>query len=116
MEKKIELPSGGWALFKDPTTLKVKDRKKVFQNAGDKEGVMAALSLVDGMLSIIIKEWSFEMPIPSIKMNVLDELTMADYDTLSEAAGEIQSILFPNMSKTPETEDNADSPFDKSND
>jgi hypothetical protein len=115
-EKKIELPSGGWAIFKDPSTLKVKDRKKVFRNAASEEGLMQALSLVDGLLSILIKEWSFEAPTPDIKINVLDELSMADYDVLSEAAGEVQEVLFPNTNKTPETEADADSPFGKSKD
>lgn len=116
MEKKVDLPSGGWAIFRDPNTLKVKDRKKVFKAAANDEGLMQALSLVDGLLSILIKEWSFDMPIPSVKLNVLDELSMADYDTLSEAAGETQSILFPNTSKNEQSEADADSPFDKSKD
>lgn len=113
--KKIELPSGGWAVFKDPTTLKVKDRKKVFQNADKKEGVMQAMSLVDGMLAILIQEWSFDFPIPMIKISMLDELTMADYDKLAESAGEVQKILFPSMTETDESKADEDSPFDNSN-
>ena len=113
--KRIELPSGGWAIFKDPATLKVKDRKRVFKNADNQEGIMQALSLIDGMLAILIEEWSFEMPIPSIKVSVLDELSMADYDKLSEEAGELQKVLFPGLTKTPLTEADADSPFGKSN-
>lgn len=113
--KRIELPSGGWVIFKDPTKLKVKDRKKVFLNANNQEGIMQALSLIDGMLAILIEEWSFEMPIPAIKVSVLDELSMADYDKLSEEAGEFQKILFPGLTKTDVTEADPNSPFAKSN-
>lgn len=115
-EKKVELPSGAWAIFKDPETLKVKERKKVFVNASGQEGFVQAMTLVDGLLAILIKEWSFEFPVPSIKITMLDELTLGDYDTLSEAAGEIQKVLFPNLAKTEKSEADAESPFDKSND
>lgn len=114
-KKKITLPSGNWVIFKDPMTLKVKDRKKVFKNADGQEGVLQALSLVDGMLAILIESWSFEFPIPMIKISMLDELTMGDYDKLSNEVGEAQKILFPALNQTPETEKDDDSPFGKSN-
>lgn len=115
-KKKIELPSGGWAVFKDPSTLRVKDRKKVLKNANGQEGLLQALSIVDGLIAILVEEWSFEFPVPSIKISVLDELTMADYDVMAEEAGKAQKMLFPQLAKTEETENDPDSPFDKSSD
>lgn len=115
-EKLVKLTSGHWALFKDPNTLRVKDRKRVFKNADNQEGIMQALSLVDGILAILIKEWSYDTPVPSIKISVLDELSMADYDTLSVEAGEAQKILFPKLAETDETKADVDSPFGESND
>lgn len=115
-EKLVTLPSGGWAVFKDATTLRVKDRKKVFKNADNQQGIMQALSLVDGILAILIKEWSFDAPIPLYKIAVLDELSMGDYDTLSVEAGEAQKILFPKLAETEETKADTDSPFGESND
>ena len=115
-KKKIELPSGGWAVFKDPTTLRVRDRKKVLRNASGEEGLMQALTLVDGLIAILVEEWSFEFPIPSIKISVLEDLTMADYDALAEEAGKAQKILFPQLAKTDATEADEDSPFGKSSD
>lgn len=115
-KKKIELPSGGWATFKDPSTLRVKDRKKVLKNANGQEGLLQALSIVDGLIAILVEEWSFEFPIPSIKINTLDELTMADYDVMAEEAGKAQKMLFPQLSKNEETESDPDSPFGKSSD
>ena len=93
-KKKVELPSGGWAIFKDASTLRVKDRKKVLRNASAEEGLMQALSIVDGLIAILVEEWSFDMLIPSLKINTLEELTMADYDVLAEEAGKAQKMLF----------------------
>ena len=115
-KKKVALPSGGWVVFKDPSTLRVKDRKKVLRNANGEEGLMQALSLIDGLIAILVDEWSFEFPIPSIKITVLDELTMADYDVLAEEAGKAQKMLFPQLSKTEESESDPESPFGDSSD
>lgn len=115
-EKRLELPSGGWAVFRDPTSLRVKDRKKVLKNANKEEGLMQALTIVDGLIAILVKEWSFDMPIPSIKIQALEELTMADYDAMAEEAGKAQDVLFPKLAETPQSEADPDSPFGNSND
>ena len=115
-EKKVALPSGNWAVFRDPSTLRVKDRKKILKNASKEEGLIQAMTIVDGLIAILVKEWSFEMPIPSIKIQSLEELTMPDYDTMSEEAGKAQEVLFPRLAETPQSEADADSPFGNSND
>lgn len=113
----LKLPSGGWAKFKDPTTLRVKDRKKVLKNASkEDEGLMQALSIVDGLIAILVEEWSFDFPIPSVKISFLEELTMADYDALAEEAGKAQKVLFPQLAQTKETEADPESPFGGSSD
>ncbi len=114
--KKVDLPSGGWAVFRDASSLKVKDRNKVLKAASKEEGLMQALNIVDGLIALLITDWSFEDPIPAIKITSLHELSMPDYDTLAEVAGEAQKTLFPKLSKTEETEADVESPFDDSND
>jgi len=115
-KKKIELPSGGWAVFKDASTLRVKDRKKVLRNANNEEGLMQALSIVDGLIAVLVEEWSFDFLIPALKIINLEELTMGDYDVLAEEAGKAQKMLFPSLAKTEETEADAESPFENSSD
>lgn len=115
-KKKIELPSGAWAIFKDASTLKVKDRKKVLRNASGEEGLMQALSIVDGLIAVLVEQWSFDMMLPSVKITILEELSMADYDVLAEEAGKAQKVLFPALSKTQETEADPESPFENAND
>lgn len=114
-KRTITLPSGATATFRDPATLRVKDRKKVLRAANGEEGLMQALSIVDGLIAILVEEWSFDMLLPSIKVSVLDELTMADYDALSEEAGKAQAILFPGLTENDKSANDPDSPFENSN-
>jgi hypothetical protein len=73
-KKKITLPSGATVTLRDPKELRVKDRKKIYANTGKAdEGIMQALSLSDGLLAVIIEDWSFDLIIPSIKIDSLDE-------------------------------------------
>lgn len=115
-KKKVNLPSGGWAVLKDAETLRVKDRRKIIRQANGEEGLMQALTIIDGLIACLVEEWSFEFPIPAIKLSVLDELTMADYDTLSNVAGEAQKVLFPQLGETEEAKNDPDSPFGDSKD
>jgi hypothetical protein len=114
--KKITLPSGATVVLRDPTTLRVKDRKKVYQAANGQEGIMQAISLVDGLIAILIESWSLDLIIPSIKLDTLDELEMADYDFLAKEAENAQSILFPTLAKTPEADADPKAPTAVSND
>lgn len=114
--KKLTLPSGATVELRDPSTLRVKDRKKVYRAANGQEGIMQAISLIDGLIAILIDSWSLDLIIPSIKLETLDELEMADYDFLAKEAETAQSILFPALAKTDESEKDSESPFVESSD
>lgn len=113
MSKVINLPSGASATLRDPSTLRVKDRRKVFEAAGNKEGVLQALSMVDGLIAILVESWSFDLIIPSVRIDSLGELTMPDYDVLAAEANEAQKIIFPQTQN--DSDSNPDSPFGNSN-
>ena len=115
-EKVITLPSGNTVTLRDPKELKVKDRRKVLESASKHEGLIQALTIVDGLIAILIKEWSFEFPPPFVKIASLGELTMPDYDTLAEEAGKAQDILFPKLAETEESKADEESPFGDSSD
>jgi hypothetical protein len=105
MSKKVTLPSGATVTLKDPTMLRVKDRKKVLKSAEVEGGDLSkALALGDALISMLIEDWSFDLVIPSVKTDTLDELTMADYDALVEHTKEAQKYLFPSISETEENE------------
>lgn len=105
MNKEIKLPSGATVVFRDPKTLRVKDRNKIYEAAGDGDGgIMQAIKLSNGMLSVLIESWSFDLLIPSLNIDSLGEMELADYDALQEHSLEAQKTIFPNLGKTVENE------------
>jgi len=100
MSKQIKLPSGATATLKDPKTLKVKDRKRVLR-ASEVEGgdLSKAMALSDSLIAMLVEDWSFDLVIPAVKLDTLDELDMADYDALVEHTKEAQEVLFPSLAK-----------------
>jgi len=104
MSKKLTLPSGATVTFRDPKTLRVKDRRRLMTTVDQVEGDLAkALALSDALISMLVEDWSFDLIIPSAKMESLDELEMADYDFLVEETKEAQKYLYPTLKETEET-------------
>ncbi len=107
MSKKITLPSGATATLKDPSLLRVKDRKKVLKSTDVEGGELTkALALQAALIAMLIEDWSFEFVIPNINLDSLDELEMRDYDALIEETSEAQKYLFPTIADTPENDAN----------
>lgn len=99
--KKVTLPSGETVTLKDPKQLRVKDRKKVILTTDETTGDLSkAIVLGEAILAMIIEDWSFDLVIPSVKLDSLGELTMADYDFLVEQTKEAQKALFPTLTET----------------
>ena len=115
MSKNITLPSGNTVVLRDPSTLRVKDRKKVVAAANNQEGLLQAMSMTDGLIAVLVESWSFDLIIPSIHIASLDELTMPDYDALALEASKAQSSIFTDFSETPANQSNPDSPLENLN-
>lgn len=108
MSKQIKLPSGNTVKLKDPKELRVKDRKRVIKTTDSYEGDLSkAMALGEALVAMLIEEWSFDLLIPSVKIESLEELEMADYDFLVEQTKEAQKALFPSLT---ESDDNAADP------
>jgi len=105
MSKVITLPSGATAKMRDPATLLMKDRNKVLSIANEQEGMMQAVALQNGLIAVMVVEWSFDLIPPAIRIVSLEELTPLDYQALSDEALKAQDYLFPNV-----TEGNPDDP------
>jgi hypothetical protein len=97
--KVIKVPSGQSVTLKDLNSFKHKDRKKILSSLGDGEiSVGAGIKLLDGMISALIEGWTFELSIPSVDPNSLDELSIEDYDAIAKEAEQVQAKLFPRFS------------------
>lgn len=113
----ITLPSGATVTLKDPATLKVKDRKRIIKASEAFEGEMSrALALGDAVIACMVEDWSFNLIIPSVKIDSLDELTPEDYDSLQEACKDVQKFLFPSLAKNDENDKDPKAITENSND
>jgi hypothetical protein len=114
--KTIKLPkSGATVVLRDPLTLKVKDRNKVYAAASEAEGLLQGVYFIQGIVAILVESWTLELIIPSVSASSLEELAIEDYDTLAAEAKEVQNALFPILGETVEGAKDIDSPFDNSN-
>ena len=102
---KITLPSGATVTIKDPSGLRVRDRNRVIKAGDGLTGEIAkGLAFSEALIATIVEDWSFDLLIPSIKSDSLEELEIADYDALVKASEDISSILFPSLAKNEKNE------------
>lgn len=104
MSKTITLPSGATVKLRDPKTLLMKDRNKVMeiQSKADTQ-IMQAVALQNGVISVMVVEWSFDLIPPSVRLASLEELTPADFDALASEVDEAVNYMFPSIIETAET-------------
>jgi len=102
---KITLPSGATVTIKDPSGLRVKDRNRVMKAGDGLTGDIAkGLAFSEALIATIVEDWSFDLLIPSIKPESLEELEINDYDALVKASEDISAILFPALAKNDKNE------------
>ena len=113
METTITLPkSGATVVLRDPSELRQKDREKVFAMiSAEDTPLIQTLNITKGLIMLLVKSWTLDLIIPSVHIQSIGELEMADYDALAIEANKAQDILFPNFT----TGDNPDSPKDNLN-
>lgn len=104
---RFPLPSGGWVQLRDPHTLRRGDKQKALRAVRDTENgdVGAALDLINGLLTVLIVDWSYPFPIPSETPASLDLVPLEDDDALGEAVEPARALLFPGK---PDPKDAAD--------
>jgi hypothetical protein len=117
MSKKVTLPSGATATLKDFGLLKIKDRKNLMK-ATDIEGgdTTRSMAMQDALIAMLVTEWSFDFPVPSVKAESIDELSPADFDALIEETKDAQKALFPSIAETVENEADPKAPTGDSKD
>lgn len=109
---RVELPSGGWAVLRDPKTLRSRDKKSMMRRVkgtpDPDNPVGFAVDMTDAIITEMVTAWHIpygqDWPIPSLCVAfdpqtggavVLDDLEIGDYDALTDAVREAQELLFP---------------------
>jgi len=108
MEKVITLPkSGATVTFRDPDTLRQKDREQMwgFIDTDSGNQIVRLNAALKGLIVVMIKSWTLEFIIPSVMPSSLGELSTADYDAIAGAVQEWIAILTPDF-----TSEEPDSP------
>ena len=115
MSKKITLTSGATVTIKDAADLKVKDRNRIMR-AGDKDtSAEKGIAIGNALLSAIIEDWSYDLLVPSLKEESIEELPIKDYVELMKQTEDLTKDLFPDLADTDKNKLNPDSPLDGSN-
>ena len=115
MSKKITLPSGATVTIKDALDLKVKDRNRIMVAGDNKGDAEKGIAIANALLAAIIEDWSFDLLIPSVKADSIDELPIKDYVALMDETTSVTTDLFPELADTDKNRQNPDSPLDSSN-
>lgn len=112
MARKINLPSGATVDLKDAGDLKVKDRNRIMRAGGSGSDADKGIALGNALLAAIIEDWSYDLLIPSVKVDSIEELSIPDYVALMKETDSLTKELFPDLKDTDENKLNPDSPLD----
>lgn len=96
----LQLPSGGWAVLRDPLELRGSDRRAVQRAIQDPDRkIGAALDIVDGCICMLVESWFLPYapgaPLPKEDPDVLGALTIPDQVALEGAVDPAIMVLFP---------------------
>lgn len=101
--ERVTLASGNWIQMRDAKTLRRGDKKKAMSAVTDTERVMKmAYDMTDGLLAVLIIDWSYELPLPSTSPESLELLPIEDDDALMKAIEPARALVFPD---SPEPKD-----------
>lgn len=107
--QRVSLPSGGWVHLRDPHTLRRGDKQRAMRSVKDTDAgdLAQALDLVNGLLTVLIIDWSYPFPVPNESPASLDLVPLEDDEALSEAVEEARALFFPSKPDPKDAKDPA---------
>jgi hypothetical protein len=114
MSNTITLPSGATVTLRDPKSLKHKDRKTIYVD-GDLT-TRTSIDMMERIIAVMVQDWSYDLLIPSVKLDSLGELDIPDYDALQDKVQDLLPSMFPQLARTDEGEANPKATGENSND
>lgn len=105
-ERRIDLPSGGWAMLRDPASVPNKERTpilaRVEADGAESSSLVTKLDFVDRIVMVLVKEWSYPLPIPKESVESLEEVGGLDLDQLRLAVMDPESHLWLDTTINPD--------------
>jgi hypothetical protein len=111
MERRVELPSGGWAELRDPTTVTNAERKPIMAEMvkaadgkarSEGEAAEEGYAVSEALIRLMVGKWSFDLPLPVQDPTVLERIPALDYDRLCVAVNEKESSIFLDVGIKPD--------------
>lgn len=112
MAERIDLPSGGWVVLRDPRTVTNRERKPIldhmienadaFKHMGEKQQATEGLSFAEKLVKLMVKEWSFALPLPAQAPESLLDIPSLDYDFLCVEVQKDEHSIFLNTKVSPD--------------
>lgn len=94
--ERVTLPSGAWIQLRDATTLRRGDKKKAISMVTDTDKVVRmAYEMTDGLLAVMVMDWSYALPLPGDSLESLDLLPIEDDEALMAAIEPARKLVFP---------------------
>lgn len=117
MSTRFDLPSGGWVELKDVHELKARDRKTIIRGMpkdDESHPYSLEVDLADLLAQAMMVGWGLpylvDAVLPSVDIEVLGALEIADATALSELLKPLSAALFP-VPATPDDAEVPDSPI-----
>jgi hypothetical protein len=97
--ERVTLPSGNWIQLRDAKTLRRGDKKKAISLVTEMDKVVRmAYEMTDGLLAVMVMDWSYQLPLPSQSLESLDLLPIEDDEALMKAIEPARALVFPDPS------------------
>lgn len=96
MSERHSMPSGNWIELRDWRELRRGDKQRALSAVTDFDHVIAAgYAMANGLLTLLITNWSYQLPIPSQSPQSLELLPLEDDDPIMELVQPVIRALFP---------------------
>lgn len=99
----VHAPSGNWVTLRDWHELTRGDKRTVFAAIKPSEGTTSGYDLDNGLLTVLVTNWSYELSLPARDADSLERLPWGDDKALRDAVVSGRRALFPPaLPNTPE--------------
>ncbi|MCX5209819.1 hypothetical protein OG689_11035 [Kitasatospora sp. NBC_00240] len=96
MSERHPMPSGNWIELRDWRDLRRGDKKRALSAVSDIDRVISAgYEMADGLLTLLVTNWSYELPLPSASPQSLELLPLEDDAAVMEIVQPVIRALFP---------------------
>jgi hypothetical protein len=83
MAERHPMPSGNWIELRDWHDLRRGDKKRAMSAITDTTRLIATTyEMTDALLALLVTNWSYQLPIPSVSPQSIDLLPIEDDDAL----------------------------------